>query len=197
MEFERTFAALEMLYAGVFTQGYPAEFGLVSARFGFLVEAGDIAPYVAGGVGLAAETAQSTLDCSQSRCAVLFGSGPILLGELGLLLFRERRVGRVSIAAQIVEPLFSLSTAGFNTRPPGIPLVLLGGAALPLKREGLTEGCCTRRSLTQKCQDIVDGIQRMDPWKELRGTGEEVVLAVLELRNRHPSWGPDKIARVL
>jgi putative transposase len=28
-------------------------------------------------------------------------------------------------------------------------------------------------------------------------TGEDVVLAILELRNRHPSWGPDKISRVL
>src|SRR3982751_4648908 len=28
-------------------------------------------------------------------------------------------------------------------------------------------------------------------------TGEDVVLAILELRNRHPSWGPDKVARVL
>lgn len=28
-------------------------------------------------------------------------------------------------------------------------------------------------------------------------TGEDVVIAILELRNRHPSWGPDKIARVL
>ena len=126
VEFERTFVALEVLYAGVFTQGYQPEFGMVSARFGFLLGAGDIAPYVAGGVGLAAENAQSTLDCSQNSCAVLFGSGPILVGELGLLLFRERRVGRVLIAAQIVEPFFSLSTAGFNTRPPGIPLVLLG-----------------------------------------------------------------------
>jgi transposase len=29
------------------------------------------------------------------------------------------------------------------------------------------------------------------------GTGEEVVLTILELRNQHPSWGPDKISRVL
>src|SRR5438128_7122783 len=29
------------------------------------------------------------------------------------------------------------------------------------------------------------------------GTGEDVVLAILELRNQHPSWGPDKISRVL
>lgn len=28
-------------------------------------------------------------------------------------------------------------------------------------------------------------------------TGEDVVLAILELRNQHPSWGPDKISRVL
>src|SRR5438874_2009945 len=29
------------------------------------------------------------------------------------------------------------------------------------------------------------------------GTGEDVVLAILALRNQHPSWGPDKISRVL
>jgi transposase InsO family protein len=29
------------------------------------------------------------------------------------------------------------------------------------------------------------------------GTGEDVVLAILELRNQHSSWGPDKISRVL
>src|SRR5437016_4667854 len=29
------------------------------------------------------------------------------------------------------------------------------------------------------------------------GTGEDVVLAILTLRNQHPSWGPDKISRVL
>src|SRR5438132_4090926 len=29
------------------------------------------------------------------------------------------------------------------------------------------------------------------------GTGEDVVLAILELRNQHPSWGPDKISRVV
>jgi transposase InsO family protein len=28
------------------------------------------------------------------------------------------------------------------------------------------------------------------------GTGEDVVLAILALRNQHPSWGPDKISRV-
>jgi len=28
-------------------------------------------------------------------------------------------------------------------------------------------------------------------------TGEDVVLAILELRNQHSSWGPDKISRVL
>src|ERR1700760_2758521 len=29
------------------------------------------------------------------------------------------------------------------------------------------------------------------------GTGEDVVLAILALRNQHPSWGPDKISRIL
>jgi putative transposase len=29
------------------------------------------------------------------------------------------------------------------------------------------------------------------------GTGEDVVLAILALPNQHPSWGPDKISRVL
>src|SRR5436190_24269558 len=28
-------------------------------------------------------------------------------------------------------------------------------------------------------------------------TGEDVVLAIVELRNQHSSWGPDKISRVL
>jgi Helix-turn-helix domain len=29
------------------------------------------------------------------------------------------------------------------------------------------------------------------------GTGEDVILAILVLRNQHPSWGPDKVSRVL
>src|SRR5450432_4724529 len=29
------------------------------------------------------------------------------------------------------------------------------------------------------------------------GTGEDAVLAILALRNQHPSWGPDKISRIL
>src|SRR3954470_21027833 len=39
--------------------------------------------------------------------------------------------------------------------------------------------------------------QSRRPTSNPGSTGEEVVLAILELRNRHPSWGPDKISRVL
>jgi putative transposase len=42
---------------------------------------------------------------------------------------------------------------------------------------------------------LVDESRRPD--SNPTSTGEEVVLAILELRNRHPSWGPDKISRVL
>jgi transposase len=42
---------------------------------------------------------------------------------------------------------------------------------------------------------LVDQSRRPD--SNPTSTGEEVVLAILELRNRHPSWGPDKISRVL
>src|SRR3954470_9071409 len=39
--------------------------------------------------------------------------------------------------------------------------------------------------------------QSRRPDSSAAGTGEDVVLAILTLRNQHPSWGPDKISRVL
>jgi len=42
---------------------------------------------------------------------------------------------------------------------------------------------------------LVEQSQRPD--SSPGGTGEDVVLAILALRNQHPSWGPDKISRVL
>src|SRR5258708_36517670 len=42
---------------------------------------------------------------------------------------------------------------------------------------------------------LVDQSRRPDASPSI--TGEDVVLAILELRNRHPSWGPETIARVL
>src|SRR5439155_23989236 len=43
------------------------------------------------------------------------------------------------------------------------PLWLMRSTASAAPRtRRVSEGCCTRTSLTQKCQDIVDGIQKMD-----------------------------------
>jgi putative transposase len=39
--------------------------------------------------------------------------------------------------------------------------------------------------------------QSRRPGTSPSGTGEDVVLAILALRNQHPSWGPDKISRIL
>src|SRR6266851_3841730 len=40
----------------------------------------------------------------------------------------------------------------------------------------MSDGCCTRTSLTEKCQDIADGIQKMDALE--RATSHELEAAI-------------------
>jgi putative transposase len=89
--------------------------------------------------------------------------------------------------------------------------------AMSLKLQFVERAVLKGSNLTELCREF--GISRQTGHKWLRryrevgplglveqsrrpdsppsSSGEEVVLAILELRNRHPSWGPDKIARVL
>src|SRR5438105_10354765 len=89
--------------------------------------------------------------------------------------------------------------------------------AMSLKLQFVERAVLKSSNLTELCLEF--GISRQTGHKWLRryralgplglveqsrrpdaspsSTGEDVVLAILELRNRHPSWGPDTIARVL
>jgi transposase InsO family protein len=89
--------------------------------------------------------------------------------------------------------------------------------AMSLKLQFVERAVLKGTNLTELCREF--GISRQTGHKWLRryrelgplglveqsrppdstssSTGEEVVLAILELRNRHPSWGPEKISRVL
>ena len=52
-----------------------------------------------------------------------------------------------------------------------------------------------RRFRTQGYTGLVEQSRR--PLSSPLNTGEEIVVRILELRDQHPTWGPDKISRVL
>src|SRR5437763_1126677 len=88
--------------------------------------------------------------------------------------------------------------------------------AMSLKLQFVERAVLKGSNLTELCREF--GVSRQTGHKWLRryrelgplglveqsrrpdsapsSTGEDVVLAILELRNQHPSWGPDKISRV-
>jgi putative transposase len=53
----------------------------------------------------------------------------------------------------------------------------------------------TRRYRDQGYVGLVEQSRR--PVSSPLATGEEIVVSIVEMRDRHPSWGPQKIAQVL
>jgi hypothetical protein len=120
-EARQWFVALGLAYAG-FSNWQP-ELGFASLRAGWILGSGSVAPYLAAGVALAAESGQSTSDCVVGGCYSVSGSGPALIAEAGLLFFRDLRFGRVAVSAQLVAPLFPVRV--LNSDVGSVPALLV------------------------------------------------------------------------
>jgi hypothetical protein len=113
-------------------QSKPVDIGLettlIGARAGVVLLEGSYSPYVAAGAAWLAQTYRSTIDVVGGAGYVYSGNGPALLGEVGLLLFREQRIGRATLVIETVLPLFEVRTEVRSSRWP----LLLTGARLQL-----------------------------------------------------------------
>ena len=105
------------------SSGAQPEYGLAALRAGAILGSGSTAPYLAGGLGLMRITASSTSDCVGGSCVAAEGSGAAGTVEAGVLFFRDRQLGRVALAARLIEPFFEVK-AGGATAGATVPLVL-------------------------------------------------------------------------
>jgi hypothetical protein len=103
-------------------QAQPA-FGLASLRGGLILGSGSTAPYLAAGFGLMHVTTDSNFDCVNGSCIVAEGSGGAAIAEAGVLFFRNLRVGRVAVAARLIEPFFEVRAPGAS-QGARVPLLL-------------------------------------------------------------------------
>ena len=82
--------------------------------------------YIGGGAGLMFVAFRKTdVELSPSSVLFHFDSGGALMGEAGFLFFRGARWGRVSAAAQVFVPTFSVSPEAAPGRR-STPMLLLG-----------------------------------------------------------------------
>jgi hypothetical protein len=123
-EVQQWCVALGLAYAG-FSNTQP-ELGFASLRAGWILGSGSVAPYLAAGVALAAETGQSTSDCVGGGCYSLSRAGPALIAEAGVLFFRDLRFGRIAVSAQLVEPLFPVRVLSTGPDAGSVPALLVG-----------------------------------------------------------------------
>ena len=124
LAFETTYAfAAVSLEAGGFLSAQP-EFTLASARGGVFFRSGNIGPYMSVGAGRMSMRLFTPYDLG----TMVDANGLALIGEAGVLLFRDRQFGRIAFALRLIAPQFGLkppswaTPGGANSEP--IPMLL-------------------------------------------------------------------------
>ena len=96
---------------------------MISARAGWIFGEGATAPFIAAGLGYAAQTIDPKCAPNEYDCDFRSGTGPAGILEAGVLFLRDQRFGRAALVARWVSPV---SLTGNRDTVSGVPLLMLG-----------------------------------------------------------------------
>ena len=100
------------------------EYSLQSLRGGIIFGTESTAPYVAVGAGHLSMTVFTPYDMG----TMVDASGAAVLAEAGVLLLRDRQIGRIALGLRLIEPLFGMHPPswlpGIASTSDRIPLLL-------------------------------------------------------------------------